>query len=259
MSDVLCELHDGIARLTLNRPTARNSLTPGVTREIAEHLERLSGDRDVRVVILTGAGKGFCSGADLRGDGVVPGEVGDYGELIRTSYHRLLLATWTCEKPVIARINGPAVGFGFDLTLACDIRLAVRDAKLGQVFLDRGLVPDGGSSFTLPRLVGPTRAYELMLTARVFLAEEAADWGLLTRVAVDLAELDALTDALARTLAAGPPIAQRLAKRNFRQARSLEEALALERDAQSVCLKSADFMEGIAAFFGKRQPNFRGE
>ncbi len=258
MNELIIDTDGAVRTLTLNRPQSRNGLTPSLATALAEAVETASGDPDVRCVVLTGAGRAFCSGADLAA-------AGDYvathphDEIIRTIFHRVVKSVVFCNKPVVASIRGGAVGFGFDLALACDLRIASRRSKLGQVFTRIGLVPDGGSSWTLSRLVGVARAMEIALLAETFDGDAAAAMGIVNRV-VDDEVLEAETAAVAQRLAAGPPIALRLAKANINAgcSGSFEQALEREVQAQVECLSTEDAKEGIAAFFQKRTPNFEG-
>ncbi len=256
--DVIVSSLGAIRRIALNRPQSRNGLVPATCVALAEAIETAREDSNVRAIVLTGEGKAFCSGADLM---AAAGELGKrpHAEVIRETFHRLIRAVTESPKPVVAAIRGPAVGFGFDLALACDLRVIGEDAKLGAVFTRIALVPDGGSSFTLSRLVGLGRAKELVLLAETFDGKRAGELGLATRVvADDQVETEAM--ALAQRLADGPPLALGLAKRNLERgtAGTLSAALDHEIEAQVQCLASADMMEGVSAFFQKRKPAFRG-
>ncbi len=256
--DVMVTRQDAVLTVTINRPQSRNGLTPDTCLQLAQAFEAASQQEDVRCVVLTGAGTSFCSGADLAAAQAAIGAQ-PYDELIRDRFHRLIRAIVACPKPVVASIRGAAVGFGFDMALACDLRVASRKSKFGSVFGRIGLVPDGGSSYTLSRLVGLTRAMEMVMLAETFDGQRADELGLLNRLTDDDA-LESTTNTLAQRLAAGPPIAQRLAKANLIAGTSgtLDQALEREVAAQVQCLGSADMMEGVAAFFQKRPPEFKG-
>jgi 2-(1,2-epoxy-1,2-dihydrophenyl)acetyl-CoA isomerase len=179
-----------VCHLTLNRPEALNALTPDGRDRLIELLARVSADPGVRAVVLTGAGRGFCSGADLRGAGAGGERIpGDVARTLRLGAQRLIAAVLDCEKPVIAAVNGTAAGLGAHLALACDLVLAAESAKFIEVFVRRGLVPDGGGAYLLPRLIGPQRAKELMFFGDALSAADAERLGLVNRVVPD-GELD---------------------------------------------------------------------
>jgi len=259
MSDTLIEVTDRVATVTLNRPQSKNALTVPQLEAMAPEVRALHGREDVRVLVLTASGGSFSSGADL----VVNAEVlqgGAAGHLRSLdAFHAVLRAVWDFQGPSIAAIPGDAVGFGFDLALACDLRLAAASARFSQSFSKIALVPDGGSSLTLAKLVGTAKAFELMYLAPLFGADEALRLGLVGEVLAD-ADLPARTAALAARLAAGPPLAYQLAKRNLRRGLglSMDEALANEKDAQLQCLASADVMVGVMAWMNKTTPEFTG-
>ena len=258
MADVTIEQSGAVRTITLDRPASRNGLIPNTCIQMAEGIEAVAEDRDVRVIVLTGANRAFCSGADLMGAAQALGGRPPH-EVIRDAFHRLVRAIVAAPQPVVASVRGPAVGFGFDLALACDLRIVSRDCKLGAVFTRIGLVPDGGSSFTLSRLVGLGRAMELVLLAETFDGQRAYDLGIANRVVED-ETLERETATLASRLADGPPIAFKYAKRNLLAglSGSLEDALGREVEGQVHCLVSQDAMEGVSAFFQKRKPTFRG-
>lgn len=257
-SDVLVERRGAVYTVRLNRPETRNALLPSTTVRYAEAIEAGAADPSVRVIVITGTGAAFCAGADLVA-GIEEAQKRPYAEVIREGFHRLIRAVVSAPKPVVASIRGPAVGFGFDLALAADLRIASRASSYGAVFSKIGLVPDGGSSFTLSRLVGLGRAMELVLLGDTFDAARADALGLLYRV-VDDAALESETGTLTDRLAAGPPMAYRLAKRNLISGLTseLRDAFDAEIEAQVKCLASADMMEGVQAFLQKRKPNFVG-
>ncbi len=257
--DLSIDQSGAVRTIRIARPQSRNGLTPQVCEEIAAAIDEAGADPEVRALVLASDQGHFCSGADLMAAMQVLGER-SHESIVRDSFHALIRSVTHVELPVLASIRGGCVGFGFDLALACDLRIASEQSKLGAVFTRLGLVPDGGSSFTLSRLVGLGRAMEIVLLAETFDGRRAAELGIVNRVYPD-DELDAATDELAARLAAGPPLAYRHAKRNFREGTSgtLEEALEREVKAQVECLASQDVMEGVQAFFQKRKPVFRGE
>jgi 2-(1,2-epoxy-1,2-dihydrophenyl)acetyl-CoA isomerase len=256
---ILFKVDGGIARLTLNRPDKLNSFNVRMHEEVRQALESLTRSA-ARVLVLTGAGRGFCAGQDLADRAVAPGAHGiDLGDSIEKYYKPLVLTLQRLPLPVIAAVNGVAAGAGANIALACDLVIAARSASFVQAFSRLGLVPDSGGTWTLPRLVGNARALGLTLLGEKLSAEKAAAWGMIWQC-VDDAELSATVDALAQQLAVAPTRGLAATKAAVRAAWShtLEEQLDLERDAQRELGRSADYAEGVAAFTEKRSPNFRG-
>jgi 2-(1,2-epoxy-1,2-dihydrophenyl)acetyl-CoA isomerase len=251
------KLDAGIARLTLNRPDRLNSFTVQMHEEVADALSNLG---DARVLVITGAGRGFCAGQDLNDRAVAPGQKVDLGESVELRYNPLIRRLTSIPLPVIARVNGVAAGAGANIALACDIVIAARSAKFIQSFASIGLIPDSGGTWVLPRLVGQARALGLALTAEPLPAEKAAEWGLIWKAVEDEA-LDGEVDALAAKLAASPPLGLARIKKMIRESwgHSLNEELDLQRDAMRELGFSDDYREGVAAFMEKRKPNFTGK
>jgi 2-(1,2-epoxy-1,2-dihydrophenyl)acetyl-CoA isomerase len=247
----------GIARLTLNRPDRLNSFTVQMHDEVADALSNLG---DARVLVLTGAGRGFCAGQDLNDRAVAPGEAVDLGESVERRYNPLIRRLTSLELPVIARVNGVAAGAGANIALACDIVVAAKSAKFIQSFAAIGLIPDSGGTWALPRLVGQARALGLALTAEPLAAEKAAEWGLIWK-AVDDEALDDEVDRLAQRFASGPTRGLARIKKMIRESwgHSLDEELDLQRDAMRELGFGEDYREGVAAFMEKRPPRFTGK
>jgi 2-(1,2-epoxy-1,2-dihydrophenyl)acetyl-CoA isomerase len=246
----------GIARLTLNRPDRLNSFTVRMHEEVADALSRLEG---ARVLVLTGAGRGFCAGQDLGDRAVAPGEAVDLGHSVESYYNPLIRKITALPFPVIARVNGVAAGAGANIALACDIVIAARSAKFIQSFASIGLIPDSGGTWVLPRLAGQARALGLALTAEPLPAQRAEEWGLIWK-AVDDGTLDEEVDALAARFASAPTRGLARIKKMIRESwsHSLDEELDLQRDAMRELGYGDDYREGVAAFMEKRVPRFTG-
>ena len=250
----------GIARLTLNRPERMNSFNDAMHAEVRDALERVRADAAVRVLLLTGAGRGFCAGQDLGDRAVAPGsEPVDLGASIERNYQPLVLALRRLALPVVCAVNGVAAGAGANIALACDIVIAARSASFIQAFSKIGLIPDSGGTYFLPRLVGTARAMGLAMLGERLSAEQAAQWGLIWQC-VDDAELHGTVEKLLQSLAAAPTAGLAATKRALHAAagNSLEAQLDLERDLQRALGRSDDYREGVAAFTAKRAPRFSG-
>jgi 2-(1,2-epoxy-1,2-dihydrophenyl)acetyl-CoA isomerase len=256
------KIENGVAEITLNRPERLNAWTAQFGDELREAILTDAAAPEVRAVLITGAGRGFSSGADLkemleqRAEG---GEVPDVGEMLRTRYHPIIKGIRELPKPVVAAVNGPAVGIGCSLALAADLIWAAESAVFGLAFVNIGLVPDGGSTFLVPVAAGKARALEMALLGDPIPAEKALDWGLINRVVPD-ADLMSEARALAGRLAQGPTRSYAQSKRALNNSllQIMDEQLDLEADIQAEMVTSADFIEGVTAFVEKRDPRFTG-
>ena len=260
-SALIEQLSSGVLTLTLNRPERLNAFNGALREALASSLKRAAASEECRAVLLTGAGRGFSAGADLTERALAPGAAPpDLGEALEKGFNPLVRALRRLPKPVVCAVNGPAAGVGANLAFACDIVLAAKSATFLQAFARVGLVPDGGGTWSLPRLVGDARARALMLLAEPVRAEHAAAWGLIWR-AVDDDQLMGEARTLAERLAAGPTRAYGLMKRAFAasSANSLDAQLDLERDLQREAGRSPEFAEGVRAFLEKRTPDFQGK
>lgn len=245
-----------VARITLNRPDRLNSFTVRMHDELRDALANLG---DARVLVLTGAGRGFCAGQDLNDRAVAPGQTVDLGDTVTQCWNPLVRALTSLPQPVIARVNGVAAGAGANIALACDMVLAAKSAKFIQSFSAIGLIPDSGGTWVLPRLVGQARALGLALTGDPLAAEEAAEWGLIWK-AVDDERLDEEVDSLAARLASLPPLGLAAIKDMIRTSwqYSLDEELERQAGAMRRLGSTDDYREGVAAFLEKRKPSFTG-
>ncbi|MHC4948196.1 MAG: enoyl-CoA hydratase-related protein [Planctomycetota bacterium] len=259
---IAVETADHVCTITLNRPDVLNAINDAVTTELGDALKAAARDADVRVVVITGAGRAFSSGQDL-GDlkkRYVPGYVPELGDNLRRRYNPVITRIREMDKPVIAAVNGVAAGAGCSLALACDLRVASADATFIEVFINVGLIPDSGSTFMLPRLVGLGRAMEMCFTGGKVAADEAARIGLVNKV-VDpdrlMEETRSLAGRLARLPARGMALTKRLLNESFDH--DLRGQLEAEAFAQETAGRTKDHFEGVTAFLEKRKPSFTGE
>ena len=258
MTDVvLYDIAGGVATITLNRPDSLNALNEELAMSLQKALADAGGDRTVRCVVITGAGRGFCSGADL--SGLPQGERIPVSDILRRWYHPIVLPITQMEKPVIAAVNGVAAGAGASLAFACDFRIASEKARFIQAFIKIGLLPDSGSNYFLPRLVGFAKAMELSMTGDAVDAAEALRIGLVNEVA----PLEGFAEAVAsyaKPFASGPTRAYGLARKalHFGATNPLHETLEYEADAQELLAGTADVAEGVLSFLQKRAPTFEG-
>lgn len=255
---------NGVATITLNRPDRLNAWNEQFGNELREAILTDAADPSVRAVLITGAGRGFSSGADLkemleRGAEADQDARPDVGDLLRERYHPIIKGIRELPKPVVAAVNGPAVGIGCSLALACDLIWAAESAYFGLAFVKIGLVPDGGSTLLVPAALGKARAIEMTLLGDNLPAAKALDWGLINQVVAD-DRLLAETGEFAQRLAAGPTLAYAEGKRLLNNSifKLMDEQLDLEAETQSKMSASADFYEGVAAFVQKREAQFKG-
>jgi enoyl-CoA hydratase/carnithine racemase len=261
-SDLVVSTHGAVRVLSMNRPQTKNGLTLELLSDIVEAIKAAHSDETIRAVMLTGRGESFSSGLDFKAAmNLVQAGGADFAEQtekrMRNYFHAAIRALTALPKPVIAYLDGVAAGFGCDLALACDLRIGTRRARFGEIFIKRGLMPDGGGTYTLPRMVGLARAFDMMLTGDIVEADEALRIGLLSRL-VD-GEVEAM--AFAERIAAGPPLVMAEIKHALYsgQSQSFDAALENEVRGQLKLLRSQDFIEGVSAFLMKRPPQFTGQ
>jgi 2-(1,2-epoxy-1,2-dihydrophenyl)acetyl-CoA isomerase len=259
MEPVLVSMDRSTLRVTLNRPDKLNAFNAGMHRGLAAAMARAESDPGVRCVLVTGAGRGFCAGADLTGRDLKAEGPIDLGETLEASYNPLIRRMRALEKPIVCAVNGVAAGAGANFALACDLVLAARSASFIQAFVKIGLVPDCGGTWFLPRLAGMQRAMALAMTGERLSAEDAERWGIVWRV-VDDDKLLPEAAAVAASLADGPTHSLGLIKRAMYASadNTLSAQLDLERDLQREIGKGGDYREGVAAFLEKRKPDFKG-
>jgi enoyl-CoA hydratase/carnithine racemase len=258
LTRLIWEQTENVGIVTLNRPERLNALDSRTLDELNQIAEQAWNNPSIRALLITGAGRGFCSGADVKDWGSA-GDPTSYEDNWVLKMHRLMTRLYRMPKPVIAAINGVAVGAGFDLALVADLRIASANARFGMAYINVGFCPDAGGSYLLPRIIGPTKATELIFTGRIIDAPDANALGMLNA----MVEPDDLMDVArewAERLASGPTVALGLAKENIRQNMhlSFEDALRNERRAGEVCGNTEDHREGLAAISEKRTPQFKG-
>ncbi|HDG9823813.1 TPA: 2-(1,2-epoxy-1,2-dihydrophenyl)acetyl-CoA isomerase [Acinetobacter nosocomialis] len=258
--NIIAEEKNGVGYLTFNRPKALNSFNVDMHREVAEVLNQWTKNPDVRCVVISGEGRGFCAGQDL-GDRVVDpnAEAPDLGYSIETYYNPLIKTIVNMPKPVICAVNGVAAGAGANIALACDLVIAAKSANFVQAFCRLGLVPDSAGTWFLPRAVGHARAMGLALLGDKLPAETAKEWGMIWDVVED-AELKTKVTELAERLAKQPTFGLSLIKKAIHQSsnNTFDEQMLLECDLQRIAGRSEDYREGVQAFMNKREPNFKG-
>ncbi|MBI2830826.1 MAG: enoyl-CoA hydratase [Chloroflexi bacterium] len=264
---IILKKDENVATIIMNRPDRMNALIPEMFGELKEALEEVNTDDDVRVVILTGAGKGFCTGSDIKEGSAAKGQglraekgIDEVRQHIRHNPQKITLAIRNLEKPIIAAVNGPAVADGFDWALACDLRVGSENARFMNAFVRMALFPNTGATWLLPRIVGLGKALEILYTGDWLNAEEAHRIGVLNKL-VPATDLESETMSLARKLAKQPPVSLRLMKMQTYRGLdiSLEAALELAADGEAMTLKTEDHKEALAAFTEKREPKFKGK
>lgn len=253
---VLYQTGGGVASIRLNRPDSLNSLNRQLVEDLGSALKKAREDSEIRCVVLTGAGRGFCAGADLT---EAVGNSGDVSAVLRERYNPVIMSIQEMEKPVIAAVNGVAAGAGCNMALACDLVIAAESASFLQAFVKIGLVPDAGGSYFLPRLVGSKKAMEMVLLGEKISAAEALRLGMINRVVPD-SEFEAEAARLAATISSGPRC-QGMIKKMFGQSPEMDlgDCLSMEADFQAKAAATEDFAEGVSAFLQKRKAQFKGK
>lgn len=261
---LLYKVNNGVATLTLNRPDRLNALGESLREDIYDGIQSANRDDSVRVMVITGAGRGFCSGGDVKAMNERNEDTKEGSAVLEDSIaplrDQIVLALRDTPKPAIAAVNGPAAGAGMNLALACDIRIASTTATFGETFAKRGLHVDWGGTYFLPRLIGMDRACEMIFTGESVGAETALEYGIVSQIVAPEKLMDTVYE-LAAKIASGPPIAIRLAKRAMYKSLDgdLRSALEFETYAQNICSQTDDAREGIRAFVEKRAPVFSGK
>jgi 2-(1,2-epoxy-1,2-dihydrophenyl)acetyl-CoA isomerase len=252
------DIAEGIGTITLNRPDVYNAFNDGMSYELQDALKQVAKDENVRVIVLTGAGKAFCSGQDLKASADAGKR--SFMDSLHKRYNPIIRAMRNMPKPIICKLNGVAAGAGCSLALACDMVVAAEEASLIEVFINIGLVPDSGSSFFLPKLVGYSKAFELCTMGSKVKAQEAFQLGLVTKV-VPMAELDEAVKSYTDYFAKAPTKSIGIIKKMLNKAMSsnLEDMLDYEAYCQEIAGSSDDYKEGVSAFLEKRKPEFKGK
>lgn len=255
---IIVKKENGVSTIILNRPERLNAISSEMVRELQDATAELERDKGVKVVVLAAVGRAFCSGADMLSPAVIDNTGGELMDGVRLMSD-ITLNLRRMPKPVLAAVNGPAVAAGFNLVLACDIIIASEKASFGEVFVKIGLHPDLGGTFFLPRLIGTSKACELMFTGKTIDAKEAERIGIVNQV-VPHGQLESVVADLASSLAKGPSLAIELVKKSIYQGMTMDLAsvIDMEARAQAICMLSEDSKEGAKAFLEKRPPMFKG-
>ncbi len=257
LNTILYTIHEGVVTITLNRPDRYNAFDAEMRSELLRALNQAAEDNKCRAIVLTGAGKAFCSGQDLKD---IEGKKIDFSDFLKSGYNPIVLAMRNMAKPIIGKINGVAAGAGCSLALACDFIIADDRASFVEVFIGIGLVLDSGSSYFLPRSVGHNRAFELATMGNKLSATKAVEWGLINR-AVDRENLDEEVSKIASYYSSAPTLAVSSMKKMLNDSftSTLEQVLDYEAHYQQIAGSSSDYAEGVAAFIEKRKPKFTGK